>query len=451
MSSISAPASNHPRFETDRLLHRIVWCIWAVVLVGAAGYHWVKVQEGRGAFVRWRPQVLSFVQGVNIFDKQMFPNPPIFPITVYPIMALPESVGAMTWFALKCALATLAALMCFRMAKNQEDALSPWVVAITLALAFRTIESDLHHANNNIIILALIVSSLHFWRKGWDVPAGLLMALAISFKVTPGLFIPYFMYKRSWKMVASILFGMVLFVFVVPSVFIGWSFNMQCLASWWKRILNPFISEGVASRQEMNQSLVGVMFRLWTPSPQGGRYDPELQLEPLYPLAHRTVEYLVKGFQLAFVALLALFCRTNAKRRLDPRLLGEFSLVVLTMLIVSERSWKHHFVTLLLPYAYLVYRCFDPTIGVKAKRVLVGALVLATLLMATTSSEIGGWFYGGEGHSLAQWFGMFLWGAVVLYAATAWRLMAERSSETARSIASPHFVSSAKSGVFVKH
>ena len=26
------------------------------------------------------------------------------------------------------------------------------------------------------------------------------------------------------------------------------------------------------------------------------------------------------------------------------------------MLFVSERSWKHHYVTLLLPYTYLVYR-----------------------------------------------------------------------------------------------
>ena len=48
--------------------------------------------------------------------------------------------------------------------------------------------------------------------------------------------------------------------------------------------------------------------------------------------------------------LLAFLCRTKTTDRRDPRLLGESALVVLTMLFLSERSWKHHYVTLLLPY-----------------------------------------------------------------------------------------------------
>ena len=32
--------------------------------------------------------------------------------------------------------------------------------------------------------------------------AGLILALSISYKVTPALFIPYFVYKRSWRTVA---------------------------------------------------------------------------------------------------------------------------------------------------------------------------------------------------------------------------------------------------------
>ena len=54
------------------------------------------------------------------------------------------------------------------------------------------------------------------------------------------------------------------------------------------------------------------------------------------------------------LGLLAFLCRTKTTDRRDPRLLGEFALVVLTMLFVSERSWKHHYVTVLLPYTYLV-------------------------------------------------------------------------------------------------
>ena len=46
------------------------------------------------------------------------------------------------------------------------------------------------------------------------------------------------------------------------------------------------------------------------------------------------------------------------------------------------------------------------------------------MLMATTSTEVGGLFAEGRGHEIAQGYGMFLWAAVVLYAAVAWRLRA---------------------------
>ena len=53
--------------------------------------------------MRWRPQVLQFWAGVNIYDKMIFPNPPIMPITLHPLMVLPTVTGAMCWFAIKVA------------------------------------------------------------------------------------------------------------------------------------------------------------------------------------------------------------------------------------------------------------------------------------------------------------------------------------------------------------
>ena len=88
---------------------------------------------------------------------------------------------------------------------------------------------DLHHGNINLLILFLIVAMFQAWREGYDGLAGLLLGLAISYKVTPALFIPYFIYKRSWRTVGSTLLGMVLFLLVVPSVIVGPRFNLDCL------------------------------------------------------------------------------------------------------------------------------------------------------------------------------------------------------------------------------
>ena len=144
----------------------------------------------------------------------------------------------------------------------------------------------------------------------------------------------------------------------------------------------------------------------------------------------------------------------KADRRDDPRLLGEFALVVLAMLFISERSWKHHYVTVLLPITYLAYRAFDPRVARGARAVIAGALLLSTLLMATTSTEVGNLFaHGkghesravqeadasegdsiprllakGQGHKVAQFYGMFFWSGVVLFVTTAWRVRVEGKS-----------------------
>ncbi|QEH38024.1 Polyprenol-phosphate-mannose-dependent alpha-(1-2)-phosphatidylinositol mannoside mannosyltransferase [Aquisphaera giovannonii] len=412
-----------PRRETLRRFSPYVfWLLWAGIVLVAAAFYYPKAADDRSAFVRWRPQVLRFWQGENIYDKTFFPNPPILPITVGPLMAMPAAAAAMTWFAIKIALTTVAMVICFRVVRPGSKPYPLFFQSMILLLSLRPILGDLHHGNINLLILFLIVGMFEAWRRGHDVVAGLLLGLAISYKVTPALFLPYFAYKRSWKAVASTFLGLLLFLVVVPSLIVGPRFNLECFAMWWHRMLTPFLVEGASSPQEVNQSLPGVLTRLLTEIPPGtNRYDLHLDVN-LVSWPPQAVGYLIKGVSLGFLALLAFFCRTQSEDRRDPRFLAEFALVVLTMLFVSERSWKHHFVTLLLPYTYLVAELYAPSRR-PGSRIAIGAvLALSCVLMATTSSEVGGVFAGGRGHEIAQGYGMFLWAAMALYAGVAWRL-----------------------------
>jgi hypothetical protein len=308
--------------------------------------------------------------------------------------------------------------------------LPSYVQAVVLLLSFRPILSDLHHGNNNLVIMFLVVTSLYAWRKGYDVLAGLVLALAISYKVTPALFVPYFAYKRSWRTVGATFLGLGVFLLIVPSVFLGPQFNWECLTMWWHRMIGPFVAKGEGSPQEVNQSMVGVLTRLLTDAKLGpGRYDAHLDVN-LVSFSRPLVGYLLKALSFGLVALLALLCRTRTHRRDDLRLLGEFSLIVLTMLFISERSWKHHYVTLLLPYTYLTYRVFLAPVSRAGRIVLGTVMAFSALLMATTSSEFGGLFADGQGHKIAQAYGMFLWAGVVLYSATAWRVWVEQFDES---------------------
>ena len=70
----------------ERLSGRTFWFLWATIILISAAFYYEKAADHRSAFVRWRPQVLQFWSGVNIYDKMLFPNPPIMPISLYPLM-----------------------------------------------------------------------------------------------------------------------------------------------------------------------------------------------------------------------------------------------------------------------------------------------------------------------------------------------------------------------------
>ncbi|MDX2037497.1 MAG: glycosyltransferase family 87 protein [Isosphaeraceae bacterium] len=454
-TSVGGPSSG---VDIDRHFRRAVWIAALCTAVGASIVYAAKAADDRSAFIRWRHQVLEFMDGSNIFDKYYYPNPPIMPLSLYPFMLLPAVAGATAWFWLKVILTGLSFWLLMRMVYPPgispgeqarswggnfvhlvrnfgRDPVPPaipgrqipsWVQFTIVLASLRPIMSDLHHGNNNLVILFLVVASLAAWRSGRDVLAGLVLALAITYKVTPGLFLAYYLYKGSWRTVMATGAGLAMFLFVVPSLFIGFEFNWICLSSWFQRILSPYVSGDVVGVQEINQSMVGTITRLLTEDNETGRYTTMFKDLNIASWDRGFVVYLVKGLSVGFVAVLAWLCRTKTERRDDPRLLGEFALVVLTMLFVSERSWKHHYVTLMIPFVYLGFRAFSFEIERWERAVLWSALLGSLALIGSTSSEIGGLFAEGTGHKVAQFYGMFFWAGLVLFIATAWRVRRER-------------------------
>jgi alpha-1,2-mannosyltransferase len=315
------------RLELERLSGRTFWFLWATIILISAAFYYEKAADHRSAFVRWRPQVLQFWSGVNIYDKMLFPNPPIMPISLYPLMVLPTVTGAMCWFAIKVAMTTAVLLMCFEIVRpTGRSSFPPMMRSLILLLALRPILGDLHHGNNNLVILFLVMSMYYAWRKGWDIGAGLLLALATSYKVTPALFFIYFAYKRSWRTLGWGLLGLGIFLIIVPSAVIGPHFNGECLGMWWHRMITPFIVRNASSAQEVNQSLLAVLMRLLTNLTLGqGRYDSHVDVN-LMSLPSWMVGYLFKAVALGMVGLLAYLCRTKTTDRRDPRAELEASL-----------------------------------------------------------------------------------------------------------------------------
>src|SRR5262249_3317692 len=126
------------------------------------------------------------------------------------------------------------------------------------------------------------------------------------------------------------------------------------------------------------------------------------------------VRWLVKGCMLAFAGLAVWVCRTPTKVRGGWRLAAEFGLVVLGMLLFSERTWKHHCVTLILPFGVVCYYLAVCRPGWLMRVYLYASLAVVALLMTSTSTVLP-----EEFAKLAQVYGAYVWAYLVLVVALA--------------------------------
>jgi hypothetical protein len=172
---------------------------------------------------------------------------------------------------------------------------------------------------------------------------------------------------------------------------------------------------GFVTTEHPNQSLPGLVFRLGTQSPSFLTYENNQPVAVAYhnvtAIEPRQARWIVQGCMALFAGLIVWTCRTPTAPRHGWRLAAEFSLVLVGMLLFSERTWKHHCVTLLVPFAVLCYYLATERPRPVLRGYLVGTLILVALLMATTSTSIL------EGTAkLAQVYGAYVWADALLVA-----------------------------------
>jgi hypothetical protein len=273
-------------------------------------------------------------------------------LILWPLHRLPPIPAAVAWFVLKVAMTVAVFVWAFRLCGPMPDSAK----AVVILLGLHPVLGDLSHGNVNIFIAFLVLGALELLRRGRDGGAGVVLALAVACKVTPALFLPYLVWKRAWKAVAGCVAGLGLWFLVVPGAVLGWQHNLTLLETWYGAMVKPFLVEGRVTSEHANQSIPGVVFRLLTSEPSAIDYDEEDRAFPvsfhnLTDIGPDAARWVIRGFQGAFVVAVVVLCR--ARERHGLRFAAECSLIVLGMLLFSERTWKHHGVTLVLPFAVL--------------------------------------------------------------------------------------------------
>ncbi len=397
----------------------LLWAGFLLMFLVAGIKVFDKALEDRTAFLRWTQHSQTLLEGKTVYGDEggRYPNLPMMLMILMPFHALGPIGGSLAWLIFKSAIVVFIFRSVVTVARNHGPPLPDWALFVLLLLSARVFISDLTHGNVNLIIGGLIVCAMlcAYYQK--DFLSGLSIGLATVLKVTPALFIPYFLYKRKWLSAAGSFVGIIVFCWIVPGLFLGFEFNHQLVLQWYKQMIHPFITGmpvGYMQTQYINQSFTGLFYRLLSDctaiAAEPGEGLKALKIN-LFSLDQQTVSLIVKAASLGIVAALAWFCRTPQNKPRHLGNLGEFAMVFLAMLFLSERSWKHHYILLILSHGFLLYYLLVMKPSGWKKWVPLVFLALGLVLHTFTSSS----FFGGYGSDLLEAYGVFVIGAFFLF------------------------------------
>ncbi|WP_422746446.1 glycosyltransferase 87 family protein [Mycobacterium sp. WMMD1722] len=223
-----------------------------------------------------------------------------------------------------------------------------WLAAaiVTFAAVFcEPIEANFDFGQINVVLMTLVIADCVPRRTPW--PRGLLLGLAIALKLTPAVFLLYFLLRRDFRTVLRTVAA------VVVLTLLGFAFAWQDSWEYWTHTLRDTDRIGAATLNT-NQNIAGALARV------GLGVD---------------VRFAVWVAACFVVLGLTIWAARRALRAGEPLL----ALICVAMfgLVVSPVSWSHHWVWSLptvLVTAVVAYRHRHVVLG------LVSAAGLALML-----------------------------------------------------------------------
>ena len=371
-----------------------------------------------GAVNRWRKAVRAFWAGENIYETidqlsqrhrryrrmgktidygksvALHPNMPFTVMLLTPFALGPVWLGGLVFSILKVLVIVAAALGAVRVANHKNLRMPDWLVALAVAWWVQSAIGDIQHANTNIFVLGAIVLHLWLYRRGAQAAAGVALALAICIKMTPALFVLYWLYQRNWKLLLGCLAGLVLLAVVVPAGALGPGHYAELAETW----LNNLIFKGVGGSWypiHVNQSLPAVLGRYLLGGHEGGNiywnaddntYASQRQFHwiALVSLDPTLVKRLIQLAQGAVVLLMAWAIGWRKLARDDGRRGLHYAMVLLAILLLNQRTWDHH-AAILLPATLAIW--YAVAFGRVSRRVRI--ITLAMVILAGVAGLLG--------------------------------------------------------------
>jgi hypothetical protein len=313
----------------------------------------------------------TFVWGVH--DQLMvYRYPPLFLLIFAPLGFLPYAAAGYAWFALKVVALGFTVRAIHSMTGNIANRLLLWTATSLIAAPY--LIEEFHYGNVHFFIVFLTVLALYFFESGREAFSAAVLALAISIKVFPVFFLPYFILQRKFRYVALVLLWILLFN-LVPGFHFGFRHNIELLETWYGRVLID--SEAHQFHGGINHSLKGVLQRYLSHIPYERRVTdqgyPNINVADLDSGSVQTLLYVITGA--VFLVMVFLCFRRHESR--EDRLLA-YGLIACAIVGFAPSTGYNYFVLLILPGAVML--SYWIRMGNERSRALTALLAAAILL-----------------------------------------------------------------------
>ncbi|MDD5427713.1 MAG: glycosyltransferase family 87 protein [Candidatus Omnitrophica bacterium] len=265
---------------------------------------------------------------------------PLLAILLVPFTKLPLLLNTSLWYMLSVLSLFGMVILSARPARNMSDGIRAAVMAILFCMP--SILESITRAQTGVMVAFFAVAILYLYMKGWGVWAGILFAFAVVLKSSPLAFlIVFFIVKREWKIVASAALGILFFALAFPSLVIGPERNWLFLNEWHNTLSQAVSSTGKNSRiwgqlatpiSADNQSLYATLTRWF--------YQTETNLAAY---GNFWVKWGVRAFSGIALVALAFVSRRKKGPSSPNRIMLEYSLFAILMLLASPVNEMHHY------------------------------------------------------------------------------------------------------------
>lgn len=288
--------------------------------------------------------ILSVFPGPLISGREQFgadtSNPtwnygPVAQFWTYPLGFTRSVPTAMlTLLMVNYMLLGIAFLMWLTELSNENDKGTTAAIMLIIWLNYFPFLQALVGREIEVLEFFLLTLSFYLLRRGREAGAGCLIGLATMTKFLPGIFIPYLFLKGRWRAACSSMIVIILLALIGQGL-LGFQHSLTfSLARDWSSlpIFRPHAD---------NQAMINVVQRALNTG-----IDPDQHLvTPAFPRASKIVGILLQ------VAVTGLVFLAMWKRRTLPINAWEYSIVLITMIVIPPWSNIYYLMFLVVPFS----------------------------------------------------------------------------------------------------